>query len=56
MSDVIDLDFYRKFRVILPIHPKNRRRTEPLTTRVYRRRRKLNPKLISLTKQKKLPQ
>lgn len=55
MSDIIDLDFYRKFRVVLPVHPlpkaKNKaERGKVATTKVYRRRRKLNPKASSTTK------
>ncbi len=52
MSDIIDLDFYRKFRVVLPIHqPKDKALNDKTaTTKVYHRRRKANPKISSKSK------
>ena len=50
MSDVIDLDFYRKFRVILPIPSQGKNQRDGTSrTKVYRRRRKVNPKVSSKT-------
>lgn len=53
MAEIIDLDFYRKFRIVLPMRPSKLSKTTSLmTTRSYIRpfRRKRRPD--SETKQK----
>ena len=41
MADIIDLDFYRKFRVVLPIRPRTlvKNKTPRAVAKRYRRKR-----------------
>lgn len=48
MAEIIDLDFYRKFRIVLPMRPsKLAKTTSFVTTRSYTRpfRRKRRPEI-----------
>lgn len=45
MAEIIDLEFYRKFRIILPVRPRKLAKTklyedDERETRTYRRRRR----------------
>ncbi len=47
MADIIDLDFYRKFKIILPMRPSKLAKTTNLRitqnyTRPFRRKRRLD--------------
>lgn len=45
MAEIIDLEFYRKFRIVLPVRPRRLAKQKfyedsPRATRTYRRRRR----------------
>lgn len=55
MAEIIDLDFYRKFRIVLPMRPSKLAKTTSLmTTRSYIRpfRRKRRPDAETQQKEK----
>ncbi|MBY0273295.1 MAG: hypothetical protein K2X02_07850 [Alphaproteobacteria bacterium] len=55
MAEIIDLDFYRKFRIVLPMRPSKLAKTSSLmTTRSYIRpfRRKRRPDSETQQKEK----
>lgn len=53
MAEIIDLDFYRKFRIVLPMRPsKLAKTTNHMTTRSYTRPFRRKRRLDSETQQK----
>jgi hypothetical protein len=53
MAEIIDLDFYRKFRIVLPMRPSKLVKTTSLmTTRSYTRPFRRKRRLDSDTQQK----
>lgn len=53
MADIIDLDFYRKFRVVLPIRPstlvKNKKNGNTRMTAKRYRRKRLKAEIVPKT-------